>query len=602
MIIITHTNSSIYIYILVIILIITFYRMQLCELISSHPKEIVTVDVESILRSGIKKFSDEVGNLWTCLADHYVRLGYLSKARDIYEEALESVSTMRDFTLIFEAFSNFEEAHVTAKLAVMGRSLDSEKSEVPSYPSEAGDLPLILKSQTFQSHVLKVREDRKKLEKDELSLMFERLEWLIERRPELQSSVKLRQNPNNVHEWINRARIFAKDTNRMLETFGEAVATIEPMKCTGYLPSLFFKFAKFYESHKAFSKCREVFLRATKIQFRTVEELASIWSGWVEFELRNENFQEALEVSRRSVQRITEAGTAATRIHRSVKLWGLCADLEESFGSLESMCSCYESMFDSKIITPRLVLQYAQALEDRQYFERSFRVYSRGVQIFQWPHLYDIWMTYLSKFISRYAGSQLERTRDLFEEAIKDVPVDFSRRLCLLYAKLEEQYGSDRNAVRVYETAVKNCKPTEKLNLYILLVAKTQDVVSLTKTREIFEQGINDLDNDELVKFSKLFRSLEISLGEIDRARAIFMHTSEYCDPKTSKDFWEEWKDFEINYGTQSSFAELLRQRRMVNTKYNFKPIELKRPEEIEEETLIAAKDPMAAAEAELDV
>lgn len=35
-----------------------------------------------------------------------------------------------------------------------------------------------------------------------------RLEYLMERRPELLSSVMLRQNPHNVHEWHKRAKLF----------------------------------------------------------------------------------------------------------------------------------------------------------------------------------------------------------------------------------------------------------------------------------------------------------------------------------------------------------------------------------------------------------
>lgn len=30
------------------------------------------------------------------------------------------------------------------------------------------------------------------------------------------------------------------------------------------------------------------------------------------------------------------------------------------------------------------------------------QAYERGVALFKWPHIYDIWNTYLTKFIKRY--------------------------------------------------------------------------------------------------------------------------------------------------------------------------------------------------------
>ncbi len=32
------------------------------------------------------------------------------------------------------------------------------------------------------------------------------------------------------------------------------------------------------------------------------------------------------------------------------------------------------------------------------------QAYERGVSLFKWPHIYDIWNTYLTKFIKRYVS------------------------------------------------------------------------------------------------------------------------------------------------------------------------------------------------------
>ena len=47
----------------------------------------------------------QVGRLWTSLADYYIRRGLIEKARDVYEEGLTTVTTVRDFSLIFDTLT-----------------------------------------------------------------------------------------------------------------------------------------------------------------------------------------------------------------------------------------------------------------------------------------------------------------------------------------------------------------------------------------------------------------------------------------------------------------------------------------------------------------
>jgi pre-mRNA-splicing factor SYF1 len=67
-------------------------------------------------------------------------------------------------------------------------------------------------------------------------------------------------------------------------------------------------------------------------------------------------------------------------------------------------------------------------LQENKYFEDAFKVFERGVKIFKYPHVKDIWVTYLTKFVKRYQRSKLERARELFTEAVQKV----SRNLTLL--------------------------------------------------------------------------------------------------------------------------------------------------------------------------
>ena len=59
---------------------------------------------------------------------------------------------------------------------------------------------------------------------------LKRLEHLMERRPELLSSVMLRQNPHNVHEWHKRVHLFPENPTRQILVYTEAVKTVDSDK------------------------------------------------------------------------------------------------------------------------------------------------------------------------------------------------------------------------------------------------------------------------------------------------------------------------------------------------------------------------------------
>lgn len=62
---------------------------------------------------------------------------------------------------------------------------------------------------------------------------------------------------------------------------------------------------------------------------------------------------------------------------------------------------------------------------------------------------------------------------------------------------------------------------------------------------------------------------MERKLGEIDRARAIYAHASQFCDPRVNPKFWAEWNSFEIETGSEDTFREMLRIKRSVQAQFN---------------------------------
>ena len=62
---------------------------ELCELIAKNPEAITCLNADAVIRSGFRKFTDQVGEQWCLLADYYIRQGLFEKARDVYEEGIQ---------------------------------------------------------------------------------------------------------------------------------------------------------------------------------------------------------------------------------------------------------------------------------------------------------------------------------------------------------------------------------------------------------------------------------------------------------------------------------------------------------------------------------
>ena len=82
------------------------------------------------------------------------------------------------------------------------------------------------------------------------------------------------------------------------------------------------------------------------------------------------------------------------------------------------------------------------------------------------------------------------------------------------------------------------------------------------------------------------YAQLETKLGEVDRSRSIYSHGSQFSDPRvhhtpshphtltltnqqTTKSYWKTWQEFEVRYGNEDTFREMLRIKRSVQAQYN---------------------------------
>ncbi|KAL9122696.1 MAG: hypothetical protein Q9187_000752 [Circinaria calcarea] len=521
---------------------------EMVDLIVVHAREVkledrIGVDVENIIRSGIERFADQRGKLWAGLATYWITKGSFERARDTFEEGISTVMTVRDFTLVFDSYAEFEES-------IIGTLMETAAA----------------------------RSARGKIDEDadfDLDIRMMRFEQLMDRRPFLVNDVLLRQNPNNVVEWQKRVALWSENNKEIVQTYTDAIAAVQPRKAVGRFHELWTNYAKFYEERCDIRNARVIMEKAVKVPFKSVAELAEMWCEWAEMELRNENFDKAMNImakatlapKRSTVDYFDETLSPQQRVHKSWKLWSFYVDLVESVSTLEETKKVYERIFELRIATPQTVVNYANLLEENKYFEESFKVYERGLDLFSYPVAFELWNLYLTKAVDRKIG--IERLRDLFEQSVEGCPPKFAKVLYLMYGNLEEERGLARHAMRIYERATRAVSDEDRFEMFNFYITKSASNFGLTSTRPIYERAIAALPDKEARDMCLKFAEMERRLGEIDRARAIYGHASQFCDPRTTPAFWSKWEAFEVQHGNEDTFKEMLRIKRSVQAQYN---------------------------------
>jgi len=522
---------------------------DMLDLLIDHAPDIDTsddsgIDVPRIVHSGLAKFPDQRGVLWVGLARYWMQRGEYEKARDVFEAAVTTVMTVRDFSLVFDTYVEAEETMIAAKLdAAAARS---EKGT----PDPSADADLDIRMVRFES--------------------------LMQRRPFLLNDVMLRQNPHNVIEWEKRIALWGDNKTEVVQTYTDAIAAIHPSKAVGKFHELWTNYAKFYEAGGHLNNARVIMDKAVKVPFKSVAELAEMWCEWAEMELRNDNFDRAVDImakatqapKRSNVDYFDESLSPQQRVHKSWKLWSFYVDLVESVSTLEETKKVYERIFELRIATPQTVVNYANLLEENKYYEDCFKVYERGLDLFSYPVAFEIWNLYLTKAVDRKIG--MERLRDLFEQAVEDCPPKFAKVLYLMYGALEEDRGLARHAMRIYERATRAVADEDRLEMFNFYITKSASNFGLTSTRPIYERAIAALPDAEAKEMCLKFAEMERRLGEIDRARSIYGHASQFCDPRTSPEFWKKWESFEVQHGNEDTYKEMLRIKRSVQAQYKY--------------------------------
>ena len=563
--------------------------MSLAKICTRHPVEDeIGLDFEAIVRailtnsnnsnskssgSGALRYlpKEMEGVLWSQLADSWIRRGEFQLARSVYEEAIESVSRVRDFTILMDAYLQFEEGLLEATMESQAEMmeeepLDGEDNETSN--DDENDWDILLSQQTG--------EEVKKASMSDLELALARAEDLTERRPILLNGVLLRQNPDDVGEWLKRARMLKQNKNihQAAAALEEGLKTVKARRAVGgNANQMVVQLATIYEKDcKDVAKARNLFDRICNqyvYEFKNVDDLAECFVTWVELELRQETWDDALDIIRSSLVVPHYAPKWARGLKKSLRLWDLLLDLEESLGTMQTTKDAYGRAIEQKVATPLHILNFATFLSEQKYFEESFSAYERGIELFQFPGVKVIWKAYVDAFLKRYGGTKLERSRDLFQRCLEGCPPEDSAEFFLLNGKFEEEHGLTKRALGVYKQMCQTVLADDKYTAYQLFITKTANYLGQTATRDIYQNAIQDLEDGAASKLCLDFAKMETSLQEIDRARAVLAYGAQMADPRRNDVYWKAWNEFEISHGNEETFREMLRVKRSAEASFS---------------------------------
>lgn len=538
-----------------------------------------------------KVFPEMQTKMIIMLVKFYVKNGEHEKVVQLLEDSLAKVTTAQNFHVLYETYLNYEKSFIQTVL------------------------------QEWQSKTESADENKWK---DMVDYHIDRLQNLVDTYEIRLNDLKIRQNPNLVANWSERAALVHTNVDKC-SVYSQAILTIDPFKVNvpGSFGKLWCDYANLYWKARDYDSAREVYDRGLRVPYPFIDDLENIWSSWVENEMEEAGLEAALKLLETALRvpenlelllaEFNEGNRkvpAQGVIFSSLKLWQLYLNFTESLcaqapETAEKLINLYEQAIALKVATPNMFVDYAHFLQGRGEKLASFQVYERAIGIFPPETQFQFWNLYLAECTAEENLLAKEHIREIFERALENlVPSGIDcKAIFILYSDFEEQCGFSNRCV---EILLEGCRKTENLEdrvtLWQICLLKVKELLGNLESRRFYEECIQSLPNSKVIKFAIEFADTEATLGEIERAREIMKYAAQLLPPGKNVLLWESWDEFEVRYGDRESYKDMLKLKRRLEKEMR---IETEIESQIEGNiAFVAASKPNAVnpEEIELDI
>ncbi|CRH02786.1 pre-mRNA-splicing factor SYF1, putative [Plasmodium relictum] len=611
--------------------------------------KVLNNDVIEILRKNLNilKNYENITSIYILLANNYVYEGRWNKAMDIYEEGISECYTVNDFSNLFENYIETLKILIDLKIDEQEKRKKKERNVENEEEDEYEDEENEDKDEDEDEENEDKDEDEenedeenedeenedeenedenendgkkmhisassndKELQKSKkidenfvIDLYIEKINYLLDKRKIFIADIKLKNNKNNVYIWLSKIDAI-EDKDEKVDLFNKCLKYFEDNDYSGKLSDIYISYAYFHYNNNNYDESKKVFLRAIKEKnFKNLNELASIFCSWIELELLQKNYKEALNIARLSIDisrdsyakglqkkneqtlnNLNEKMYTNFNLLNSIKLVCLILDMEINFGTVETSLNMFDLLYHSKSITVKMVLSFSNYLYEQKYFNECFKIYEKAISIFHYPYIYPIYVNYINKYIERYKDKNISYVRELFKQAIYGmdnktyIPKEFAKYIFLMYAIFEENYGFLKKSLSIYKEAIPFLEENDKIKFYKIFISKVSKSYGIHKAREAFEEAIQILKDDDAREICMLYIDMEYKLNEYERVRALYIYTAQFTNPLAHSDFYQAWREFEALHGNEYTFRDMIRIKRSVlnifsNSCNNIKEIE----------------------------
>jgi pre-mRNA-splicing factor SYF1 len=559
---------------------------------------------ELLVQKGLVKFPDQIGTFYLKLTTYFKERTDYIKTRYYFDQGIKVCVSVLDFVTIYDAYVEFEEEEVMR----LSKELEEEEGEEEEgEEKEEGKLSELSPSELSSSES-KSNGSTKYSKFTEFEFRMNYFENLLNNREILQNDMMLRQDINNIDEWIKRVEIYKDNLDQVLQTYVLAITKVNPFMAHSLsnnpdnkLSRIWINYANVYASRNDFKTADAIFRKSVTSQFKHTDELAELYIQWSETALTSNSDDadtKAVEIIEQVLFKRKEPQNDLDihkRIYRSAKLWSYYLDLLESFiesedqkDDIEKVTKAYMKMVELKIATPTVIINYASLLQSWNYFEQSFTAYEMGLKQFNDAKIkFEIWNVYLTKILSR--DVDIERARDLFEQCLfgeSPCPASMSKSVILLYSKYEQDKGFVMNSIKVLKQGIKKLSMSlqepldkqekdqiikDKFDLYLILTTQIEKV-DRELLRETYETALDDdlLTFPQVIHLTTQFIDFEANQQELVRVRTLFKFVCRLTNPSLAiiTPVWTKWENFEIEMGNESSFKDMLRFKRDITKEF----------------------------------
>lgn len=543
--------------------------------------QIFNTILEDLAVSVFLASSEEVGTFFAKMACYFDQVNFYYKARSYFCEGLNKVSSVENFIFIYDSFMTFEESNL---------------------------------SKVLKEFELKTDDQNLSLDIDYKLYCFENL---LNNHLFLLNDLMIHKNKNNLDNWFDRIELFKNDVQNKLKTYVDSLSKINPFNAYSLnkikentITKLWIDYANVYVENNDYKTADLIYSKSVASKFKYPDDLTEIYINWSKMLLLWDLSKKSSISLIESVlfkKKITDAELMSIdyknsklsiylRLQKSYKLWIyylelLCLNIinELETEKIDKVINTYNTMIELKIAKVSTILEFALFLQKYNMIEKSLIVYERGLKLFKIGKLrFEIWNHYLGKVF--YLKISKERIRDLLTTCFDEYKylesetydILFLKSLLILYARFEMENKFILSMIEILKKSLKlysdflNKKNDDisfkkkvldhKFSIYLFYLKVLNILGEYHELRLTFETILQDpqLSLSQIIEMCLDYVNFELHLNEIERVRMIFKYVCGLLNPKYNKikTLWERWEDFELNYGNETMYKQMLRYKR----------------------------------------